>query len=133
MHRLNGIGCVYSAIIIVLISVSAAAESARYELPCESRLLEASLDTALSQCGIIEEKGNRGEPAKYLAAAGLPEGYPWCAAGVYWCFMRAAEALGMGLDKIPFRKTAVANEIYNDFKKKGKRTEFHPRRHDLIV
>jgi CHAP domain/Putative peptidoglycan binding domain len=53
---------------------------------------------------------------KYLAPAGLPEGNSWCAAFVSWCFLQAVNG---DKSKMPFKYTAGARNIFNQFKNKG--------------
>ena len=45
------------------------------------------VDVALSQNGVREKTGKNDGPEirKYLREVGLPEGYPYCAAGLTWC------------------------------------------------
>ena len=63
------------------------------------------LANAVSQIGEMETTGkpNRGAQVDiYLKAAGKdnpagnpPDGYPWCQAYVYWCFMQASQTLAV--------------------------------------
>lgn len=56
-----------------------------------------ALDIAISQLG-VREKGNSNsgiEVDLYLKSVGLKPGYPWCMAFVYWCYDKAALALGI--------------------------------------
>ena len=53
---------------------------------------------------------------KYLDPTGLPEGNSWCAAFVSWCFMQASEG---ERKKMPFKYSAGARDIYNQYKSKG--------------
>jgi hypothetical protein len=121
-------------ILILLLLAMPAAAQRKYVVPADGALLEASLDTAIAQVGTIELTGkNDGPVAKYLASVGLPEGYPYCAAGQYYCFAAAADALELRRNLIPIRRTAVANAIYNDAQNRGKTAAYIPARHDLIV
>jgi len=104
-----------------------------YELECDEQLLITSERYALSQIGVIEKGKNRGEVGKYLTAVGLGEGYPYCAAGVYWSFSKATEELGLSKSTIPIERTAVANGIYNHAKRNGRLVSRDIARHDLIV
>lgn len=104
-----------------------------YELDCDERLLTTSERYGLSQIGLMEERNNRGEVGKYLATVGLGAGYPYCAAGVYWSFTKAADELGMPNSSIPIKRTAVANEVYNHAKRVGRMVNRDIGRHDLIV
>jgi len=61
-----------------------------------STFIERTLDIAKKQVGVREKPGNRGrEVAAYLAAVGLGEGHPWCAAFVIWCIREAGKKLGL--------------------------------------
>jgi hypothetical protein len=53
---------------------------------------------------------------KYLQPAGLEEGNPWCAAFLSWCFLRAS---GGDRRAMPFKYSAGARNIYNQFKQKN--------------
>ena len=53
---------------------------------------------------------------KYLQPTGLAEGNSWCAAFVSWCFLQAANG---DTSKMPFKYTAGARNIYNQFKSNG--------------
>lgn len=85
----------------------------------------SSIGRTALQFAIDELKARAGEQGgnnlgvfvkKYLQPAGLGEGNPWCAAFLSWCFLRAS-----GGDKraMPFKYSAGARNIYNQFKQKG--------------
>ena len=121
-------------IIALLLNAEIIFSQSKYLLPCKKGLLEASLDTALAQVGTIERTGrNDGDVEKYQTAAGIPKGSAYCAAGQYYCFLRAAIALSLNIIEIPIIKTGVANYIFNDAVAKGKKTKYFPCKHDLIV
>ncbi len=106
----------------------------KYEVECHPVLLEVSLDSALSQAGVVEKTNrNDGAVSKYLISAGVKTGSPYCAAGVYWCFYAAADALEMDESKIPVKRTAAANEMFNDAAKRGKKAEYKAEKHDLLI
>ena len=106
----------------------------RYVLKCKKELLEASFDTLLAQVGIIEKSGkNDGEVVKYNQILGLPKNAPYCAAGQYYCFFVSAKSLKLDVNEIPIKRTGVANEIFIDARKKGKKTSLQLQKHDLIV
>ncbi len=71
---------------------------------------ERALKIATTQVG-VREIGNTNsgkEVDQYLKSVGLPGGYSWCMAFVYWCYQSAATALNV---KNPLVKTAgVINE-----------------------
>ncbi|HSF52483.1 MAG TPA: CHAP domain-containing protein [Algoriphagus sp.] len=53
---------------------------------------------------------------KYMQPSGLGEGESWCAGFVSWCFLQAA---GGDKSRMPFRYSAGARDIFNQFKAKG--------------
>jgi len=55
-------------------------------------VIEHVLAVARREIGVKEQGPNNCGPRvkEYLAAVGLPEGNPWCAAWVAWCFQRAS-------------------------------------------
>lgn len=60
-------------------------------------LTDVALDFAGSQVGVREVGRNAGQKVEeYQGVVGLHPGDPWCAAFVSWCYLRAAEELGMG-------------------------------------
>lgn len=60
----------------------------------QTSLSQEALFVAITQVGVREEKSNKGpEVARYLKAVGLPVGYAWCMAFVYWCTEMAANKL----------------------------------------
>ena len=106
----------------------------KYIINCRQDLLEASLDTALSQIGTTERSGkNDGDIEKYQTSAGLAKGSAYCAAGQYYCFFKAAIALSIDKKDIPIPRTGVANIMYNDAARKGIKSPYKASKHDLIV
>ncbi len=96
--------------------------------------MEASLDSALSQVGIVEKtRRNDGEVEKYLNLFGLKKGQPYCAAGQYWCFYTASTDIGLHEAEIPIIKSAGAYRIFKDAKERGIKVRYRPAKHDLIV
>lgn len=79
----------------------------------DKELGAAALEVAISQLGVSEvpKNSNRGpEIKKYLNSVGLPEGYAWCMAFVYWCFKKASERAGI---PVPFHRTAGVADCWN--------------------
>lgn len=70
------------------------------------------------EAGAAEEGGNNRGPfvRKYLAPAHVPEGQPWCASFVSWCFLQAS---GGDLRKMPFRYSPSARSLLQQFRDKG--------------
>jgi len=82
-----------------------------------SRLSLAALELARAAIGVTEKpigSNNGPEVKKYLAAVGLPPGYAWCMAFVYY-MVEAAAAGG----EVPIVKTGGVLHGYNNAK--GKR------------
>lgn len=94
------------------------------ELPAtehgESQLGRAALRVAIGElkAGAGEVGGNNKGPwvRKYMEPAGLPDGHPWCAAFVSWCFL---QAVGGDRRDMPFNYSAGARNIFNQLKSKG--------------
>lgn len=106
----------------------------KYLLYCDSKLIDASYDSMITQVGIIEKTNqNDGEVQKYLQLIGLKGNYPYCAAGQYWCFYVSAKALKIDINSIPIQRTGLAISMFNFAKNKGRKTAFSPQKHDLIV
>lgn len=65
-----------------------------------------------------EEGGDNRGPfvRKYLAPAGLPEGNPWCASFVSYCFLQAA---GGDKSQMPFAYVPGARSMLAEFKQQG--------------
>jgi hypothetical protein len=77
-------------------------------------LAQGALAKAISQIGVREVPigSNRGpDVEKYLASTDLNGGFFWCMAFVHWCFMKAADDLGVA-NKFP--KTAGVLKAWND-------------------
>lgn len=107
----------------------------RYELKCPESLIMKSRVVMMNQVGTLE-KTNRNDGTaikQYLESVGLSEGYPYCAAGQYFSFLKATELLGMDKKLIPIKRTGLALEIFHHSKKFGVRTVWHPKIDDLIV
>jgi hypothetical protein len=84
----------------------------------------------------LREQTNRNDGPQvtaYLASIGLKAGYPYCAAGQYYCFWQAARELGLPLSAIPIKRSALASEIFNHARSIGTPTQYRARLHDLII
>lgn len=125
---------VVKTLIIILLSVSQLIAQSKYCLECSEDLLKVSLDSAISQIGIIEKTNkNDGDVEKYLSIFNLRKGNPYCAAGQYWCFYSACKDLKFSMEKIPIVKSALANNIFNMAKIQGLKTKYKVEKNDLIV
>ncbi|MDX9790450.1 MAG: hypothetical protein WC313_05510 [Candidatus Kapaibacterium sp.] len=87
----------------------------------------------MDQVGKREKHANQGIVTVYLRSVGLKSGNPYCAAGQYYCYAEACNRLGLKETYIPFKKTGLSREIYNDAAKKGKRVDYSPAKHDFII
>lgn len=119
---------------ILLTSVTCYGQ-AKWELSCPPELLNRSRANAEAQVGVKEQTGNNDGAMvrKYQQSVGLPSGSAYCAAGQYWCFQEAAKQLKIPYTKIPIKKTGLANGMYADAAKHGKRVAYQPRVDDLLV
>jgi hypothetical protein len=85
-----------------------------------SAMARSALQFAINElvAGSREIGGNNKGPwvKKYLKPTGLSEGNSWCAAFISWCFLQAA---GGDKDAMPFKYTAGARNVFNQFKQKG--------------
>lgn len=100
-------------------------------LPCSEALLTRSLEVAMAEVGTLEQSNrNDGAVVKYLKPFGLPSGTQYCAAGQYYCFLVAAN---YSPEKVPIAKTALAQGVYNDAKRRGSKVHYQPQVHDLVV
>jgi len=123
------------AIMLILLVQSADSMAYQcYELFCDKALLEESEEIALTQIGVTEKTNrNDGEVEKYLQAVGLGKGNPYCAAGIYWCFAKAAEVLKYDAKVIPIPKTGLVANILKYAKKNGMKTNRNAEKHTLLV
>lgn len=104
-------------------------------MKCPETLLLKSREVMMNQIGTIEKTNrNDGKAIKqYLESVGLTEGYPYCVAGQYFCFLKATELLGMDKKLIPIKRTGLALEIFHHSKKFGQRSYCKPVIDDLII
>jgi hypothetical protein len=106
----------------------------KYNLEAKKIVLNQSREIGLQQVGITEKSNhNDGLVVKYLTPFGLPEGNPYCAAGIYWTFLIAVQNLQLSTNDIPIPKTPLANQIFNYAKNKGKKVKLSPKINDLII
>lgn len=119
--------------VLIMISFCNLNSMHKYELHAQEKMITESEAVAISQIGIVEKTGrNDGEEIeKYLTLFSFPEGTPYCAAGVYWCYYEVFRK--WNYLEIPVPKTAVASEMYYYAKRKGTKTGYNAKRNDLIV
>jgi len=102
----------------------------KYNLVCEPYLIQLASDSLHTQVGIKEKTGNNdGEVEKYLKAVGLGKGYPYCVAGLYWCYWVNAKKNS----DIPFQRTALAQGQFNYAKKHGQKVPYKPAVNDWLI
>lgn len=77
-----------------------------------------AMEVAKTQLFVREKTGHNDgkEVEEYLKNVGLPAGYPWCAAFVYWCFEKASVAL-----VVPNPVTRTGGVLDHWAKTKGKK------------
>lgn len=76
-------------------------------------LAKKVLEIAITQIGVeeIPRNSNSGPEVEiYLKSVGLPKGYSWCMAFVYWCTQKAALQMDI---KNPLKRTAGVLDQYN--------------------
>lgn len=134
MKKFTDILIYFVIFLIFLMSVVACFSQVKYELLCRKDLLYLSKEIAISQIGTKELTGNNDGPEikKYLNSVGLGEGNPYCAAGQYWSFQTACDSLKLSRKEIPIKKTALANGVFDDAQKRGKKVAYLPEINDLI-
>lgn len=85
-----------------------------------SAIGRAALEVAISELkdGAGEVGGNNSGKwvKRYLSPAGLPEGNPWCASFVSWCYLQAS---GGDESAMPFAYCPGARNLLKEFKAKG--------------
>ncbi len=93
----------------------------KYVLPIKSELLTAELFVLNQQLGVTELTGNNDgkEISEYLSSVGLGVGYPYCYAGLYFCFNKACIIAGVPKTENPIVKTGSTVLGYNLMIKKG--------------
>lgn len=90
-----------------------------------------ALAWAASQVGVRETGRNKGEMVEaYQEQAGLGKGggYPWCAAFVYWAYIKA----GTPPNRLPNFGAAAAVRNWRDWAAKNDRLTDKPQRGDLF-
>lgn len=112
-------------IIILFLLLNSAYSASRYILKIDECLHEKAFEIAEGEVGVTELTGNNDGPrvGAYLRAVGLPEGYPYCAAGISWCYLEAAKFYGKTKSFIPFPMTAGSQKVYDHAIKYGKKSD----------
>ncbi len=104
-------------------------------LSTDESIIKEVIIVAKTQVGLRELTDRNDGPhiEIYLKSVGLKGNYPYCAAGVYWCFERAVHNLEQTKTAIPIKRTASANAIFDDAKIRGVNASYLPRRGELLV
>ena len=118
----------------LLLSSSPLLSQMKYEVVCDNLLILKSREIAKKQVGVTEKtnKNDGIEVERYLKSVGLPKGYPYCAAGQYYCW-KEATSFYVNQYQNPVPKTASANGMFDGLAKKGTRTAYRPQVNDLLV
>lgn len=121
-------------ILLIVLNFGSVNSQTKYELNCDRELLKAAIEIANEQIGTKEcDCRNRGEVEKYLKLFDAATGTPYCAAGIYYCFLNACLNLNMELNYIPIPKSMLANAIFDYAKLNGHKSSYIPGIGDLIV
>ena len=121
-------------ILVILFLLLSGSAPQRYVVPAKQAVLRESYRILVAQVGVKEVQENRGKMIyEYQKSVGIPPGAPYCAAGQYYCFKVAVQKLNLPETEIPIKRTGLANEIFNDAKKRGRKTKYRSQLHDLIV
>lgn len=107
----------------------------RYELKIDSCLHNKAYEFAKGEIGVTEATGKNDGPRikAYLKVTGLGEGYPYCAAGISWCYYQAAKFYNKPKSFIPFPMTAGSQVVYDHARKKGIRTTNDVKPQDFFI
>ncbi|MDR0926555.1 MAG: hypothetical protein LBO69_02170, partial [Ignavibacteria bacterium] len=98
----------------------------RYELPCDKRLFDSSLDTLKGLVG-TQEATNNNDGAKIneiQLICGIPIGSAYCNATQYYAFFVSAKELKMDTMNLPIPRNGLAQSSFNYAKKQGVKTEY---------
>lgn len=106
-----------------------------YELEIDSCLHSKAFELAQSQIGVTEATGKNDGPEveAYLRVTGLGKGYPYCAAGISWCYYESAKFFGKKKSFIPFPMTAGSQVVYDHARKKGVKVKRNVKSGDFFV
>lgn len=120
--------------LLLYVIITDASSLVRYQIQCNGILLSASYDSLVAQIGVKEKTGkNDGyKVEQYLKSVGLGKGYPYCAAGQYWCFWSACKDLNLPFTAIPIYRTGSTVKMYNEGIKMGRKVVPKPKNNDLI-
>lgn len=122
-------------LLVLILATQVALGAKKYELNIDECLVRTAHRIATEQIGVTEATGKNDGPKikAYLKVTGLPEGYPYCAAGLSWSYLQAAYELDSNKSMIPFPLTAGSQKIYDHAVKYGKNVEFKPAKYDFFT
>lgn len=100
------------------------------KIPSSKKLAQRAREIIETQLHVREKTGkNDGvEVETYLKSVGLPKGYSWCMALVYWAYEKASKELGV---KNPLIKTGGVLRQWNEIEKKFRATL--PQENDIFI
>jgi hypothetical protein len=120
--------------ILLFLTFTNYSSASRYVLKIDECLHEKAFEIAEGEVGVVEKTGrNDGEVEKYLRVVGLGKGYPYCAAGISWCYLEAAKFYGKTKSFIPFPMTAGSQVVYSHAKKYGVKGKNKPEKGDFFT
>lgn len=120
--------------IFLILLFTTTLSAARYQIEIDSCLHNKAFEIAEGEIGVTEATGkNDGEVVKYLKVTGLGAGYPYCAAGISWCYLQAAKFFDKGKSFIPFPMTAGSQVVYDHARKTGIKTKNKPIAQDFFI
>ncbi|MBU3720560.1 MAG: CHAP domain-containing protein [Burkholderiaceae bacterium] len=122
-------------VLLVCATITAYGTPVRVVVPSDSALWQRSLRIAIDQNGVREATGkNDGKMVEsYLRSVGLGKGNPYCQAGQYWAFARAAAELSMPTTEIPLLRTGSTQAAWNHAVRTGRKTAVAPKAGDIIT
>lgn len=122
-------------LLLILLFTTTLFSASRYELEIDSCLHEKAFEIAEGEIGVTEATGKNDGPRveAYLKVTGLGKGYPYCAAGISWCYYQAAKFYNKAKSFIPFPMTAGSQVVYDHARKHGKKTKKSVKSKDFFI
>ena len=121
--------------LLIILLTNICVSSTRYELQIDSCLHEKAFEIAKGEIGVTEATGKNDGPRveAYLKVTGLDKGFPYCAAGISWCYYEAAKFYNKSKSFIPFPMTAGSQVVYNHAIKNGIKTSDDVKPKDFFI
>lgn len=122
-------------LILLLLFCSISFSKVKYILEIDSCLHEKAFEIAIGEIGVTEATGKNDGPRveEYLRVVGLSKGYPYCAAGISWCYYKAASFYNKPKSFIPFPMTAGSQTVYNYAIKNGEKSSDNVKSKDFFI